>query len=880
MSPDLYLYLTPHFDQATSFEQPELSGMTERHSVQLRLGTLVPSDADAAVPSHAHAGLVIELINGWPWPAQLKLARQWLLAGKRVFFYWPAENAIEVADAERLRSYRNLCWAVWAGTQALNVVRRFNGLGLVRRLVGPVSTPVTQVGTDPTRPGMELAGLKELAALARPVALAPRLRQQEGAWRVDGHGVYLRTDYWAQINAGGSYGHTCHVAHELARVSEHFTCFMAYRYGLLDEMGLRQVVVRPPFSESNEDALLQANPHFYVQLRAALEALAPTYIYERAVLGNYVGAQLARELNIPYLLEYNGSEISMRKSFGSGAYEREAEYLEVEAAAFKQATVISVISEHVRDDVVARGVDPAKVLVNPNGVDLDIYSPALPDDKATVRVSLGFAPDDRVIGFIGTFGGWHGIDTLAESLPLICARSEKARFLLIGDGNTKHLIDEMVNRHRLWGRVRCTGKVAQQEGARLLKACDVFVSPHNAHMVDSRFFGSPTKLFEYMGMGAGIVASDLEQIGEVLSPALRADALAQVERVGQERAVLCKPGQLAEFVEGVVFLCERPGIAEALGRNARQAAEDIYAWPHHVQRLLAFAAGDVGAAAVPVVKQVPEAVTGVPLDTGDRYKDEVQNQWDNDPCGSHYVKNVQPHTLEWFLEVERHRYQEYGPWMPELMEFAKHAGKRLLEIGAGMGTDHAQFARHGAIVTDVDLSSGHLALARENFALRGLQGTFIHHDAETLPFPDASFDVVYSNGVIHHTPNTQRVVDEIFRVLRPGGRVIIMVYAENSLHYWRNLVGHLGLVQGQIYNRSIGHIMSDSVEISENDAKPLVKVYTARRLRQMFERFHDIDISKCQLTPPEVPGVLRWLPVGTLGRLMGWNLVIKANKPR
>ena len=96
------------------------------------------------------------------------------------------------------------------------------------------------------------------------------------------------------------------------------------------------------------------------------------------------------------------------------------------------------------------------------------------------------------------------------------------KFLLIGDGTHKPQLDAEVERHGLDDRVRRVGRVPQAEGARLLKACDIYVSPHNSHMVDSRFFGSPTKIFEYMAMGGGIVASDLEQIGEVLSPALRA----------------------------------------------------------------------------------------------------------------------------------------------------------------------------------------------------------------------------------------------------------------------------------------------------------------------------------------------------------------------
>ncbi len=278
----------------------------------------------------------------------------------------------------------------------------------------------------------------------------------------------------------------------------------------------------------------------------------------------------------------------------------------------------------------------------------------------------------------------------------------------------------------------------------------------------------------------------------------------------------------------------------------------------------------------PVTEQSDAPLTR--LDTRDAYKDEVQKQWDHNPCGSQYVKKAVPHTLEWFLEAQAYRYGTYGPWMPSTMEFASFSGKEVLEIGAGLGTDLAQFARHGAKVTDLDLSAGHLALARENFRLRGLQGRFIHHDAEDLPFPDRSFDVVYSNGVIHHTPNTTQVVREIHRVLRPGGRAIIMVYAENSWHFWGTLVFQLALGNRALDFSSMGDVMSRHVELTENGAKPLVKVYTRSRLRRMFHDFHHVRICQRQILRPELPLGLVWMPLGLAGRLMGWNLIVKATK--
>ena len=272
---------------------------------------------------------------------------------------------------------------------------------------------------------------------------------------------------------------------------------------------------------------------------------------------------------------------------------------------------------------------------------------------------------------------------------------------------------------------------------------------------------------------------------------------------------------------------------------------------------------------------VSAAAAATRIETGDDYKDAAQAQWDENPVGSHYADRSVPRTLDWFHEIETHRYRRYAPWMPAVMEFDRHAGEDVLEIGGGIGTDLAQFARHGARVTDVDLSGGHLRLAEENFRLRRLTGRFIQHDAETLPFPDASFDLVYSHGVLHHTPDTARLVGEVRRVLRPGGRVIAMLYAESSWHYWRQQVWRRGLVEGRLRRESMGEILSQSVEISGNDARPLVKVYTRDRVRALFAAFQDVVIMQRQLTSEELPLPLRPLRA-IVERVAGWNLIVKA----
>ena len=917
-------------------DDPRLDAMSERHLIPLLPPPLAPGDPIEALRQDQNLGLLLEIATGCLDWGQLRLLKRGLALRRRVWLYWPAEGAAEVGTEERLTSYRKhrlvLGFYEWFVAPLLRLIAvplrisyALQGMPSremprwfitrVARVIGArtsaaeAPSAAAEAGADaPVVPPMlrhahRLAALRVARQAARPIPLPVFAHHPDSHHRIPGCGVYLRTDFWAPIVSGGSYGHTCYVAKELAAVTDSFVCFMANHFPLLDEYGLKQIVMPRPSETNNEDDIASAVPHYLNQLRPAFEHLRPAYIYERLCLGNSTAALLSAEFKVPYIVEYNGSEISMRRSFEDSGYVYEAEYLETEALAFEQATIISVVSAEIRNTLVARGVDPSKILVNPNGVDLEAYAPARPDERDSIRASLGFDAVDRVVGFTGTFGGWHGIDVLSEAIPRVCESVPNAKFLLIGDGHFKNLVDRAVTSFSLESRVISTGRVPQVQGARLLKACDIYVSPHSAHMIDSKFFGSPTKVFEYMALGGGIVASDLEQIGQVLSPALTPEDASAGVAVTDERSVLCTPGNVGQFVQAVIALAEHPETARALGRNARQAAGAYYSWARHVTNIWLFAAGEkFSSEIVPDLRRKPKprGVAGAPaaatavsstgalvaerpqvVPTGDAYKDEVQRQWNNDPAGSHYVVEAPAHTKEWFLEAERHRYGTYAPWMLEVMEFDRHGGEDLLEIGGGMGTDLAQFARNAARVTDLDLSSGHLTLAKENFVARGLHGRFIQQDAEALDFEDDSFDVVYSNGVLHHTPNTHHVVREIRRILRPGGKVIAMFYAEDSLHYWRNLMWTIGIREGQLRKYSMGEIMSRAVERSnEAGAHPLVKAYTRNRLRQLFEGFADISIVQRQMEPEAVPRTLRYVPRSRLGTIMGWNLIIKARKPK
>ena len=263
-------------------------------------------------------------------------------------------------------------------------------------------------------------------------------------------------------------------------------------------------------------------------------------------------------------------------------------------------------------------------------------------------------------------------------------------------------------------------------------------------------------------------------------------------------------------------------------------------------------------------------------------KQRAREQWSHDPAGAVYGREYEFGTREFFDAVERHRYHEYAPWMPEVMGFNEFAGARLLEIGCGMGTDLLQFARGGARVTGTDLTPRSIEISRRHLAVYGESGDFAIADCETLPFANESFDVVYSNGVLHHTPDTAGAVGEIHRVLRPGGQARVMLYHRRSFAYWGEVILRHGILKREfLRGNSPAEIMSKYVEVNEGGGRPLVKVYSRGEARKLFSMFQEVKVQVEQLTRAELYVLGRFIPDGIFRRLqrsVGSNVIISARK--
>ena len=209
---------------------------------------------------------------------------------------------------------------------------------------------------------------------------------------------------------------------------------------------------------------------------------------------------------------------------------------------------------------------------------------------------------------------------------------------------------------------------------------------------------------------------------------------------------------------------------------------------------------------------------------------------------------------------------------------------KVLDIGCGNGYVLYQYARHGAHVTGVDLTKTAVELSRKRFALTGLLGQFVEVDGNKLPFPDGDFDIVCSMGVLHHISDPRPMVDEIFRVLKPGGRLIVMLYYRYS---WKNLI--LIRLRRLLDPQFRGKTQQEALNMNDGDACPLALVYSRREASALFSRFSGITFKLTQLSwrqlfmlPPLVRLAERYLSPSSESwpsRVMGWNLNVHATKP-
>ncbi len=227
--------------------------------------------------------------------------------------------------------------------------------------------------------------------------------------------------------------------------------------------------------------------------------------------------------------------------------------------------------------------------------------------------------------------------------------------------------------------------------------------------------------------------------------------------------------------------------------------------------------------------------------------DEVKKYWGKKNIPQQWYSKKEPFTLAWFNELSFKRYDRYYPHIKKWAEFEYHRGEEVLEIGCGIGTDLIEYAKHGAVVSGIDLGSDQIKLTKLNFNLRNLPFKEIKEgNAEKLPFPDNSFDLVLCVGVVHHTPNSEKAVREIYRVLKSDGQALVLVYARGWKHYIKRCFIH-GILLGKWfkYNFDWKKVYNEVSEV--HGGTPKTEIYTKRQIKKLFSCFSNIELRKQRL---------------------------------
>ena len=252
--------------------------------------------------------------------------------------------------------------------------------------------------------------------------------------------------------------------------------------------------------------------------------------------------------------------------------------------------------------------------------------------------------------------------------------------------------------------------------------------------------------------------------------------------------------------------------------------------------------------------------------------DHVKDYWNRQPCNIKH-SNFPVGTLEYFNEVEKRKYF-VEPHIPSFAEFEKWKNLNVLEIGCGIGTDSINFARAGAKLTVLDLAENNINITKNRFKVFNLKAKFVLGNVEELSsyFPKKQFDLVYSFGVLHHTPCPALALEEIFKVLKPGGELRIMLYSKYSL---KNLMIRLGKAQPEAQPNC-----------------PIAFTYSRKEINDLLKKFTILERRKTAIFPYKLNEYKKlnyvkkfpWNIVPAqlfhaLERRFGWHYLIRAQKP-
>jgi len=269
-------------------------------------------------------------------------------------------------------------------------------------------------------------------------------------------------------------------------------------------------------------------------------------------------------------------------------------------------------------------------------------------------------------------------------------------------------------------------------------------------------------------------------------------------------------------------------------------------------------------------------------------KNNTKSVWGLSPAGTTSSK-AKPNTKEFFDEAFKYRAEYEQPWLYDVIPFKSFKNKKVLEIGCGAGFDAYNIAREGAIYTGIDITPENIQRTKTHLSYFNLTGEILEADAENLPLKwEEKFDIVYSNGVLHHTPNMKKSFSDAYSVLKDGGEFYVILYHKNSIFYWFTLffVNHIllfGFLKMSFKDRL------SKIEFTTSNELPLVNVYSKYEVKQIMQEvcFQVETIKIRKLVKEDMPylPILRsiWKIIpqklyDKVGEYFGWYIIVKGTK--
>ena len=409
--------------------------------------------------------------------------------------------------------------------------------------------------------------------------------------------LYIKPNLWPGVYAGGAIAHTNGV------ISSFLGKKLEVDYASVEPPATLPESARLTYlhMDSPEQYVIPHDLNFYTHsirsFKQIIEKEEHSYgvIYQRHSTGNLTGVLASRYWSLPLILEYNGSEVWVSENWGRPLFFKKLA-MRAEEACLRHATLIVTVSEVLRAELIGKGVKPEKIVTCPNGVNSVEYDHQRFSEEqiADVRDQYGISRDAVIATFVGTFGHWHGVEELAKTLRLMADENRewlianKLHIMFVGNGAKRELVEEILSSPDLQPFFTLTGLIPQNQAPQYMAASDILISPHVPNPDGSPFFGSPTKLFEYLSTGRAVIASNLGQIGEILEGCPMVSENVDYSQAPGDGVygVLVNPREPKELRSALMTLIENPQWSRQAGLNGRMRAIERYTWDHHTDIIL------------------------------------------------------------------------------------------------------------------------------------------------------------------------------------------------------------------------------------------------------------------------------------------------------